>query len=37
VRDWYARLQQRPAFKATYYPGTRVSEISEFRPLYAGR
>jgi len=37
VRDWYARLQARPSFKATYYPGSRVSELSEFRPLYPER
>ena len=35
VSEWYARLQQRPAFKATYYPGSRVSEFLTFRPLYA--
>lgn len=23
VKDWYQRLQQRPAFAVTYYPGTR--------------
>ena len=23
VIDWYARLQQRPAFATTYYPSTR--------------
>jgi glutathione S-transferase len=35
VSEWYARLQARPTFAATYYPGTRVSEFSELRPLYA--
>jgi glutathione S-transferase len=35
VSEWYARLQARPAFEATYYAGTRVSEFCEFRPLYA--
>ncbi len=35
VSEWYERLQQRPAFKATYYPGSRVSEFLEFKPLYA--
>jgi glutathione S-transferase len=35
VSEWYARLQQRPSFKATYYPGSRVSEFLKFRPLYA--
>lgn len=34
VREWYARLQERPAFKATYYPGSRVSEMTDFRPIY---
>lgn len=32
---WYERLQQRPSFKATFYPGSRLSENYEFRPLYA--
>jgi glutathione S-transferase len=35
VTEWYERLQARPAFKATYYPGTRVSEFADMRPLYA--
>ena len=35
VSEWYARLQVRPSFKATYYPGSRVSEFLTFRPLYA--
>jgi glutathione S-transferase len=35
VTDWYTRFQQRPSFQATYYPGTRVSEFLEMRPLYA--
>jgi glutathione S-transferase len=35
VAGWYARLRERPTFKATYYPGTRVSEFSDMRPLYA--
>ena len=35
VAGWYMRIQQRPAFRATYYPGTRVSEFSAMRPLYA--
>jgi glutathione S-transferase len=34
VVDWYARLKERPAFKATYYPGSRVSEMTGFRPIY---
>jgi glutathione S-transferase len=35
VAEWYGRLEARPTFQATYYPGSRVSELSEFRPLYA--
>lgn len=35
VSEWYSRLQEKPSFQATYYPGTRVSEHREFRPLYA--
>lgn len=35
VGEWYARLQARPAFQATYYPGSRVSEFLQLRPLYA--
>jgi glutathione S-transferase len=35
VSEWYNRLQARPAFAATYYAGTRVSELTELRPLYA--
>jgi glutathione S-transferase len=35
VSEWYNRLQARPAFAATYYAGTRVSELAELRPLYA--
>ena len=35
VSAWYARLQARPAFAATYYPGSRVSEFCDMRPLYA--
>jgi glutathione S-transferase len=30
VTDWYQRMQARPAFQATFYPGTRMSE---FLPL----
>lgn len=29
VDDWYARIKQRPAFKATFYPGSRVSDRYE--------
>ena len=35
VGEWYEHLQARPAFKATYYPGSRVSEFLELQPLYA--
>jgi len=35
VARWYERLQARPAFKATYYPGSRVSDFLELQPLYA--
>jgi glutathione S-transferase len=35
VSRWYDRLRARPAFQATYYPGSRVSEFLELRPLYA--
>jgi glutathione S-transferase len=32
VADWYARMQARPAFKATYYPGTRMSDTFKLSP-----
>jgi glutathione S-transferase len=35
VQEWYERLQARPAFQATYYPGSRVSDFLPLRPLYA--
>jgi glutathione S-transferase len=35
VTEWYKRLQARAAFKATYFPGSRVSEILPLRSLYA--
>jgi glutathione S-transferase len=35
VGAWYERLQARPAFKATYYSGSRVSDFLPLRPLYA--
>lgn len=35
VSEWYARLQEKPSFRATYYPGSRVSEHRSLRPLYA--
>jgi glutathione S-transferase len=35
VSQWYERLQERPAFKATYYSGSRVTDFLELEPLYA--
>jgi glutathione S-transferase len=35
VSQWYERLRERPAFKATYYPGSRVTDFLELEPLYA--
>jgi glutathione S-transferase len=35
VAQWYERLQARPAFQATYYPGSRVSDFLPLQPLYA--
>ncbi len=35
VGEWYERLQQRPAFAATYHPGSRVSDFLKLGPLYA--
>jgi glutathione S-transferase len=32
VTQWYARIQSRPAFKATFYPGTRMSEFLPLTP-----
>jgi glutathione S-transferase len=32
VTDWYARIQARPAFQATYYKGTRMSETYTLSP-----
>ena len=34
VTQWYARLQARPAFRATYYKGARVSDFLQLQPLY---
>lgn len=34
VGEWYARFQARPCFAETYYPGARVSDFLELRPLY---
>lgn len=35
VADWYARMQARPAFRATFYPGARMSEFLPLRPAIA--
>jgi len=35
VAAWYERLQARPAFQATYFPGSRVSDFLKLGPLYA--
>jgi glutathione S-transferase len=32
VTEWYQRMQTRPAFKATFYPGTRMSEFLPLTP-----
>jgi glutathione S-transferase len=32
VTDWYQRMQARPAFQATFYPGSRMSEFLPLRP-----
>jgi glutathione S-transferase len=32
VTDWYARMQARPAFQATFYPGSRMSEFLTLTP-----
>lgn len=32
VSDWYQRIQARPAFKQTFYPGTRMSEFLSLAP-----
>jgi len=32
VTDWYARIQARPAFKKTFYPGARMSEFLPLAP-----
>jgi glutathione S-transferase len=34
VARWYERLQARPAFSATYYSGSRVSDFLDLQPLY---
>jgi glutathione S-transferase len=35
VMDWYARMQARPAFQKTFYPGARMSEFLPLRPAVA--
>ena len=32
VTEWYQRMQARPAFKATFYPGSRMSEFLPLAP-----
>ena len=32
VTDWYRRMQARPAFQATFYPGSRMSEFLTLAP-----
>lgn len=32
VTDWYRRMQERPAFQAAFYPGTRMSEFLPLTP-----
>ena len=32
VAEWYQRMQARPAFQATFYPGARMSEFLALRP-----
>jgi len=34
VVRWYEQLQTRPAFRATYYTGSRVSDFLDLQPLY---
>ncbi len=33
VTDWYRRMQARPAFQATFYPGSRMSEFLDLAPV----
>jgi glutathione S-transferase len=33
VTAWYDRMQTRPAFKAAYYPGSRLSESMPIKPV----
>jgi glutathione S-transferase len=32
VADWYERMQARPAFQQTFYPGSRMSEFLTLAP-----
>ena len=32
VSEWYARMQERPAFQQTFYPGARMSEFLTLTP-----
>ncbi len=32
VSDWYRRMQERPAFKATFYKGSRMTELFPISP-----
>ena len=32
VADWYERMQARPAFQQTFYPGARMSEFLKLGP-----
>jgi glutathione S-transferase len=36
VSDWYARMQARPAFQQTFYPGARMAEFLPLRSAVAG-
>jgi glutathione S-transferase len=36
VTGWYQRMQERPAFQATFYPGSRMSEFLPLRPAITG-
>jgi glutathione S-transferase len=37
VTDWYQRMQARPAFQQTFYPGSRMSEFLPLVPAIAER
>jgi glutathione S-transferase len=37
VSDWYARMQARPAFQQTFYPGARMSEFLTLTPAIKER